>query len=89
MGGTGGSNPPFSSSQGVSCLRDFACRAIVRLGRTGLSRNFAVGKRLGHTKVGFTPATYTHALQGMDEQAARKVGNARSAAIATAEKTGF
>lgn len=45
-----------------------------------------VSERLGHAKVGFTLDTYTHALQGMDEQAARKIGTALQSAIAKAGK---
>jgi hypothetical protein len=45
-----------------------------------------VSERLGHAKVGFTLDTYTHAVQGMDEQAARRIGTALQTAIAKATK---
>lgn len=45
-----------------------------------------VSERLGHTKVGFTLDTYAHAVKGMDEEAAIKVGAALQTALAAADK---
>ena len=45
-----------------------------------------VSERLGHAKVGFTLDTYAHAVKGMDEAAAIKIGTALQTAITAADK---
>jgi integrase len=71
---------------GVDCrLDDLRHSHATQMLRQGIHPK-VVSERLGHTKVGFTLDTYTHAVQGMDEEAAVKIGAALQAAIATAEK---
>jgi integrase len=43
-----------------------------------------VSERLGHATVAFTLDTYTHAIQGMDRDAAIKIGAALQGALAAA-----
>ncbi|MFH0916809.1 MAG: hypothetical protein V1912_10230 [bacterium] len=45
-----------------------------------------MSERLGHTKVGFTLDTHAHAVQGMDEEAAIKIGAALQAALVAADR---
>lgn len=42
-----------------------------------------VSERLGHATVGFTLDTYTHAVRGMDQDAAARIGAALQTALAT------
>ena len=44
-----------------------------------------VSERLGHATVGFTLDTYAHAVQGMDEEAAVKIGAALQTALAASD----
>jgi len=43
-----------------------------------------VSERLGHAKVGFTLDTYVHAVEGLDADAARKIGAALQVAMGKA-----
>lgn len=71
---------------GIDCrLHDLRHSHATQMLRAGIHPK-VVSERLGHAKVGFTMDTYTHAVQGLDEQAARKVGAALQTAIAKAEK---
>ena len=45
-----------------------------------------VSDRLGHATVGFTLDTYTRAVQGMDQEAAAKIGLALQTALAAADQ---
>ncbi len=45
-----------------------------------------VSERLGHATVAFTLDTYTHAVEGMDKDAAAKIGAALQAAMTKAAK---
>lgn len=71
---------------GIDCrLHDLRHSHATQMLRQGVHPKI-VSERLGHSKVGFTLDTYTHVLEGMDAQAARKVGTALEAAIAKTEK---
>jgi integrase len=71
----------------VDCrLHDLRHSHATQMLRQGIHPKI-VSERLGHSKVGFTLDTYTHALVGMDEQAARKVGAALQTAIAKNAKS--
>lgn len=71
---------------GIDCrLHDLRhCHATQLLGQ-GIHPK-TVSERLGHTKVGFALDTYAHAVQGMAEEAAMKIGAALQTALATADK---
>jgi integrase len=45
-----------------------------------------VSERLGHATVAFTLDTYTHAVEGMDRDAAIKIGATLQTALAKADK---
>lgn len=71
---------------GIDCrLHDLRHSHATQMLRAGIHPKI-VSERLGHTKVGFTLDTYTHAIEGMDAQAARKIGVALQTAIANAGK---
>ncbi len=61
---------------GVSCrLHDLRHSHATQLLHQGVHPKI-VSERLGHSTVGFTLDTYTHAVQGMDEDAAALIGAA-------------
>jgi integrase len=71
---------------GISCrLHDLRHSHATQLLSAGVHPKI-VSERLGHSTVAFTLDTYTHAVQGMDRDAAARIGDNLQAALSEAEK---